>query len=304
MKNISLIFLFSLLFVFYSCNHGSDDLNLNNSGSGVVNNGNGTGNTSGNNGNSNNNQNNPVGIDGEITLYRVNGEDIFKIVDYLVSGQDLVYQQDLQEHQKLWRLVKKIVPLNYRDKIGEFLIYNGSVTETNGLSAQINNDSSKWKLGIAINYSNDDQQKLIYTIVHEFGHILTLNNDQINTSIRESNCTTFYTGLGCSKSDSYLNQFQNQFWSDIWDSFITAQGQGVMGIQSFYTTYIDHFFIQNSANNPKEDIADVFATFVTLEEASTGNSIKEQKIDFMYSFSELVSLRNYIRTNLGSSSGG
>lgn len=304
MKNIRLIFLFSLLLVFQSCTSGSDDLNLNNSGSGEVNNGNTDGNTDGNNGNSNNNQSNPVGTDGEITLYSVHGEDISKIVDYQVSGQDLVYQQDLQEHQKLWRLVKKIVPLNYRDKIGEFLIYNGSVTETNGLSVQINNDLSKWKLGIAINYSNDDQQKLIYTIVHEFGHILTLNNDQINTTIREDNCTTFYTDLGCSKSDSYLNQFQNQFWSDIWDSFLTAQGDGIMGIQSFYTTYSDRFLVQNSANNPKEDIADAFAIFVTREEAATGNSIAEQKIEFMYNFSELVSLRNYIRTNLGSSSGG
>ena len=197
-----------------------------------------------------------------------------------------------------------VFPLSYRDKIGEFLIYNGSVTETNGLSVQINNDLSKWKLGIAINYSNDDQQQLIYTIVHEFGHILTLNNDQINTTIREDSCTTFYTDLGCSKSDSYLNQFQNQFWADIWDAFLTAQGDGVMGIQSFYTTYSDRFLVQNSANNPKEDIADAFAIFVTREEGSTGNSIAEQKIEFMYNFSELVSLRNYIRTNLGSSSGG
>jgi hypothetical protein len=304
MKNIRLIFLFSLLFAFQSCTSGSDNLNLNNSGSGEVNNGNTDGNTDGNDGNSNNNQSNPVGTNGEITLYSVRGEDISKIVDYQVYGQDLVYQQDLQEHQKLWRLVKKIVPLSYRDKIGEFLIYNGSVTETNGLSVQINNDLSKWKLGIAINYSNDDQQQLIYTIVHEFGHILTLNNDQINTTIREDSCTTFYTNLGCSKSDSYLNQFQNQFWADIWDAFLTAQGDGVMGIQSFYTTYSDRFLVQNSANNPKEDIADAFAIFVTREEGSTGNSIAEQKIEFMYNFSELVSLRNYIRTNLGSSSGG
>jgi hypothetical protein len=298
MKNISYILLFSLLLGLQSCGGDSDDLNLNNNGSSVNNSGNNSGN--GTNGNSNNNQNNPIGTEGEITLYNVGEEDISKKVDYQVSGLDLIYQQDVQEHQKLWRLVKKIIPLNYRSKIGEFLIYNGSTTQTRALSIQITNDLSKWRLGIAINYANDNQEKLIYAIIHEFGHILTLNNDQINTFIRKSSCTNFYSELGCSKSDSYINQFQNQFWSDIWTSFIQAQGNGEMGIQDFYTTYSDRFLTENCATSPREDIADTFAIFITREEGSIGTSIAEQKIDFMYNYSELVSLRNYIRTNLGS----
>lgn len=301
MKNISFILLFSLLLVFQSCSDGGEDLNLYNSGSGTNTSGNNNGNNNnGNNGNSGNNQNNPIGTEGEITLYSVDGEDINKIVDYQVTGQNFIYQQDTQEHLKLWRLVKKIIPLNYRTKISEFLIYDGSVTQTNGLIVQLTNDLSKWKLGIAINYAEQDQQKLIYTIVKQFGHLISLNNDQIDATIRETSCSTYYTGLGCSSVDSYINQFQNQFWSDIWASFIEAQGDGEMGIQGFYMTYNDRFLNQNAATNPKEDFAETFATFVTRASGSIGNSIAEQKIDFMYNYSELVSLRNYIRTNLGS----
>lgn len=299
MKNLSKVLLFFTIILLHSCSDSNDDLNLNNSSAN-------TSGSTGNNGTGSNGSgtNNSVGSDGDITLYRVQGENIFKIVDYQVSGQNLVYQQDTQEHQKLWRLVKKIIPVNHRTKISEFLIYNGDVNNTNGISVQINNDLSKWKLGLAINNSKGDQQKLIYTIVHEFGHILTLNNSQINSMIRENNCTNFYSYLGCSKNNSYINKFQNQFWSGIWDSFLVAQDSGSLGIQSFYNTYNNHFLTSNSAVNPGEDIADVFATFVTRKNNSNGNSITEQKIQFMYNYSELVSLRNYIRTNLGATSGG
>jgi len=303
MKNLSKILLFSFLVLLHSCSSSDDDLNPSNSNNNNTTSGNTSGNI-GNNGTGTNSQNNPVGSDGDITLYRVQGENIFKIVDYQVSGQNLAYQQDTQEHQKLWRLVKKIIPVNHRTKIGEFLIYNGSVNNTNGLSVQINNDLSKWKLGLAINNAKGDQQKLIYTIVHEFGHILTLNNSHINSMIRENNCTNFYSYLGCSKSNSYINKFQNQFWLGIWDSFLVAQDNGSLGIQNFYNTYNNHFLTSNSAINPEEDIADVFATFVTRKNNSNENSITEQKIQFMYNYSELVSLRNYIRTNLGATSGG
>ncbi len=298
MKNISVILLFSLSLLLISCSDTSDD-NFNPT------NNNGNSNTSGNNHNGNNNNgnnstNNPTGQEGEITLYSVQGEDISKIVDYQVSGLNLIYQQDIQEHQRLWRLIKKIIPLNYRSKIGEFLIYNGTITDTFGLSEKINNDASKWRIGIAINYADDDQQKLIFTILHEFAHILTLNNDHIDTMVRESNCVNYFNNLGCSNNNSYINQFQSQFWTDIWSDYLVSKNGTQIEMLSFYNFYSDHFFLPNSAISPEEDIADVFATFVLREEGATGNSIAEQKIEFMYTYNELVSLRNYARTNLGS----
>ena len=301
MKKFKLFILFSFTLLLLSCSGGSDDLNSptrnnQNNNSGNTNNNNGNN----NNGNSSGNtQNNPLGTNGEITLYSVQGNDIENLIDYNVTGQNLIYQQDIQEHLNLWRLVKKVIPLNYRSKIGEFLIYDGSVDGTNSLSMKIKSDLSKWRLGIAINYANNDQQELIFNIVHEFGFILTQNDIQIDSSIRENTCTNYYNEFGCAYNDSYINQFKNQFWSDIWPEYLVSKNGSELDMQTFYTTYNDRFFSANSAISPEEDIADVFATFVTREEGSTGSSIKEQKIEFMYNFSELVTLRNYIRTNLG-----
>ena len=44
-----------------------------------------------------------------------------------------------------------------------------------------------------------------------------------------------------------------------------------------------------------EDIAEVFSVFVVSDNAPTGNTIADQKIQAMYGRSELVQLRNEIR---------
>ena len=282
--------------LFNSCS--KDDSFNNDFNSGFVDStGNSSGDTNSGNDNSDNGNNNPSGEEGEITLYRVQGESIVKITDYNVTGQDLNYQQDTQKHQELWDLVKKVMPASYRTKMSEFLIYNGDVSGSAGFVFETASDLSKWRMGIAINYA-DDQQELTYTVIHEFGHILTLNNDQVNASISQNSCSTYFTGEGCSKTASYINKLQSQYWVDIWSEFQTAQNSQT-GMQQFYNANSNRFVTQYAATNPGEDIAEVFATFITRNGGVNGNSIAEQKIQLMYNHSELVSLRNYIRGNLG-----
>jgi hypothetical protein len=246
--------------------------------------------------------NNPNGDPGDITLYKVQGETIVKVTDYNVSGQDLTYQQDSDKHQEIWSLIKKVVPPNYRTKMSEFLIYNGETSGSAGFVVQTQQDLSKWKMGIAINYAND-QQELTYTVIHEFGHILTLNNDQVDASVTENACQNYFVGEGCAKSDAYINKLQTQFWADIWNEYQTAQNNQ-SGMEQFYNRHQARFVTQYAATNPGEDIAEVFAVFVTRNGGANGNSIAEQKIQLMHNHSELVELRNYIRGNLSARSRG
>ena len=254
------------------------------------------------NDNGDDNNNNPNGSQGEITLYRVEGETIVKVTDYNVSGQDLTYQQNTDKHQEIWNLIKNVVPANYRTKMSEFLIYNGEVSGSAGFVVQTQQDLSKWQMGIAINYA-DNQQELTYTVIHEFGHILTLNNDQVDASISESACQNYFVGEGCAKSSSFINKLQTRFWADIWSDYLSARNSQ-SGMEQFYNTHQSRFVTQYAATNPGEDIAEVFAVFVTRNGGVNGNSIAEQKIQLMYDHSELVELRNYIRGNLGGSAKG
>tara|TARA_R110002073_G_scaffold331253_2_gene515920 strand:- start:2715 stop:3683 length:969 start_codon:yes stop_codon:yes gene_type:complete len=236
-----------------------------------------------------------TGSQGEITLYKVNAEVIDRITNYKVSGQDLVYQNDVAKHQELWSLTKKIVPLDHRTKMSEFMIYNGNVTGSAGYVVETKNDLSQWQMGLAINFA-DDQRELVYTIIHEFGHILTLNNTQVNANIPSESCANFFTGEGCSRDNSYINKLHKLYWADIWSEYQQAQNSETAH-QAFYEKHRDRFVTNYAATNPGEDIAEVFATFVTRSDKPSGTTIAGKKILLMYDYPELVQLRNYIRSS-------
>ncbi|MFD0964643.1 hypothetical protein [Pseudofulvibacter geojedonensis] len=309
MKPLKRILLLALLIILAACsNDDSDDFNTNNQ-SGLVENNNGGQNgndSSSNNGGNETGGSQEIGNDGEITLYKVSGSSITKIKDYQVSGQNLSYQQDTSKHNEIWELIKKIVPTNYLSKMNEFLIYSGQANGTAGFVIETNSDLSKWKMGIAIDYAYqggfNTNGELAYTIIHEFGHILTLNNDQLNASISRENCSNYYPGEGCANSDAYINKTYQNFWADIWSQYQEAKNGGQNAMQNFYNTYQDRFLTQYASTNPGEDIAEIFAVFVTRNSGANGSSKAEQKIQLFYNHSELVSIRNFIRGNLNSKS--
>ena len=249
-----------------------------------------------NNGQQSNNKN-----EGEITLYSVANGKLTKTTDYKVTGTDLDFQNDVEKHNQIWELVKKVVPLNQLEKMSEFMIYNGNSSGTAGYVVEKTKDLSKWQMGIAIDFAFqggfNHQGELAYTIIHEFGHILTLNDNQLNASISESNCKNYFPGEGCAKKESYINELFQNYWKDIADEHSNAlNDQNAQ--EEFYSKYSDRFVTNYASTNPGEDVAEVFATFVTKKEKPSGATIAEKKILLMYNRSELVDFRNHIRKNL------
>ncbi len=119
-----------------------------------------------------------------------------------------------------------------------------------------------------------------------------------NTS--ETTCSTFFTGEGCAREASFINQSYTKFWKDIWAEFNDA-GEDQTKQEAFYTKYSSRFVTNYASTNPGEDSAEVFAVFVTSHNSPSGNTIADQKIKLMYAYSELVDLRSYIRGNINSS---
>ncbi|CAM1348035.1 zinc-binding metallopeptidase [Tenacibaculum crassostreae] len=261
---------------------------------------------SGENGNGNSgsgsNTGQAEGNEGEITLYKVDGDNITKIKDYKVSGKDLEYQKDTDKHNEIWELAKKIIPLNQRKKMSEFLIYNGEVTGSAGFVVEIKSDLSDWQMGIAINYAYEGGfnagGELAYTIIHEFGHVLTLNDTQLDAAITQANCKNYFPGEGCARDNSYINELHSKYWNDIWSEYEDAKKDEASHAK-FYEKYKDRYVTQYASTNPGEDIAEVFATFATTKDKPSGSTIAEKKMLLMYDRSELVEFRNHIRRNLG-----
>lgn len=253
------------------------------------------------------NSNNPlVGSKGEITLYRVSNGSITKIKDFQVRGIDLDYQNDVAKHYEIWSLIKKIVPPNQLARMSEFMIYNGGLTGCSGYIKKTSRDLSEWQLGIAINYAyeggfNKDGE-LAYTIIHNYGHILTLNNTQIDVSIVQSSCENFSTREGCTNTNSYLNRLYDLYWEDIYNEHLSAQGNQT-DRQGFFQKYEDRFVTNYASTSPSEDIAEVFAMFIAEKEKPIGTTIAAKKILLMYGESELTAFRDYVRQNFTSGMG-
>lgn len=247
-----------------------------------------------NNSNTNNDQ---TSTGGEITLYRVdNGDDIVKIKDYKVTGKDLEYQKDIAKHKELWNYVKKLIPKDHRTKIGEFLIMNGTKAKALGSVASLKDDLVSWQLALDADtaFGSGGIESLGYVIIHEFGHILTLNSTQLDPSV--TNCTNYNPSEGCSKDNSYFNEFFKKYWNDIFDEFQALPDTDAASDQ-FYQKYKDRFVTNYASTNLTEDIAEVFASFIT-DDKPTGTTIANKKVLLFYDKPELLEFRNYSRLSL------
>ena len=153
---------------------------------------------------------------------------------------------------------------------------------------------SKWRFGLAIELANnieeiDFENFFTYVTIHELGHIVTLKETQVDVNVGQSECGTYFPGEGCARQNSYINELYDLGWSDIYN--------GEDGNEDLYDEYKDRFLTDYAATNPAEDIAEVFAYFVTKAARPTGNSIADQKVNLLYEFPELVQLRENMREN-------
>ncbi len=258
--------------------------------------------------------------------------DFYYLTTYAVQGDtitDPTYKSvpdDLKDEQKDsalqnegWEIFTDLIPPQNRPMVAQYNVFTDGYSNTLAAVDQTKTDPSQWVLEIDI-ADLQDKDSLVFTMIHEYAHILTLNaaqvtpdqeivNDPSNLSLQASKaaaCPNYFTGTGCSYTDSYIHVFYNRFWLDINDEWekIDALQYGTEdfipyydGLYNFYKAHQDQFLDDYSATHPAEDIAEAFAYFV-FSPKPTGNSIKEQKVAFFYQYPELVELRANILGSL------
>jgi len=208
-------------------------------------------------------------------LYAIEKGENFVVIEGEENSQHLLI--------KSW--VAGIFPDNFSDahlrKVGIFFDQksdDGAFVE--------NVESGGWEMYINGDVISEGQEEMVFTIVHEFAHILTLNDTQLNPDRNELRCGEFYTDEGCAHADAYINAFYKLFWKEKkLDDFASAR----YSPQEFVTDY--------AATNIGEDIAESFASFV-LSGKKTGSTKAQQKVNFFYDYPELLQIRESIRRTL------
>jgi hypothetical protein len=221
------------------------------------------------------------------------------------------YQQDSSSQNKIWDYFAAIIPPDQRRFLSEYDVFTDGKDNILASVSQSETDMGLWVLTIDI-VDAGNPQDLTYTLVHEFGHLLTLNPSQVIPSQRifknpssekiyqqeADACHTYFAVEGCSYPDAYINKFFARFWPDIfaeWSKIDAIQNQSryESELEKFYIKYKDQFVTDYAPTNPEEDIAETFSFFV-IKPKPAGNSIADQKVLFFYDFPELVTLRSQI----------
>jgi hypothetical protein len=250
------------------------------------------------------------------------------LVTYIVSGNEISdpyyeevtpelenEQSDLETHRKIWDYFAGLIPLEWREVIGEYSIVTDG--KNGGLAAvtQTFADPYLWALEVDI-ADSDNSYDLTFTLIHEFGHLLTLGPEQVPPSLplfnnpednelylREvAQCPQYFPGEGCANADSYINAFYNQFWVGIHEEWndINLEENGdayYARLDEFYYEHEDQFLTSYAVTNPEEDIAEAWSFFV-LAPKPAGDTIAREKILFFYQYPELVQLRARILESL------
>ncbi len=238
----------------------------------------------------------------EITSYIVSGKNITKEKDFNVQAPELkAYQKATDKHKELWNQVLKVIPENYLSKINNFVIFAGNFDSDSDMFGTMGYVSyytslEKCELGLAIDIAyntnfDDPNEGLHGTIVHEFGHLVTLNNEQINPD--KNNCQTSKIDEGCMRDNSFLYNFYTNYWKDL-----PANQDG----SQRYSENPDNYVSDYAATNIVEDYAETFRYYILGNIPTAGTLVKEQKIRKLDTHQSMQTLRTFIRGHIGNSS--
>ncbi|MBB6453771.1 hypothetical protein HNQ94_002222 [Salirhabdus euzebyi] len=245
-------------------------------------------------------------------------QDFEPIISYLVRGKEIVEPitetdnpsfneiiQDTVYHEEIWSIVDNIIPVEKRDMLEVLILYTDG--EQNELASvePMESDPRKWILNIDV-MDVDNKYNFVNTIVHEYGHLLTLNDTQINTIndpyLKENNpalfeelqttCSSYFTDYGCSKETAYISAFYKQFWEhDLEEVWEWIDPYNEFDVYQFYLEHEDHFLHDYAATSIYEDIAESWTYFVFSDRIDHPTYVWEEKVNFFYQYPELVEIR-------------
>ncbi|MFY7670855.1 hypothetical protein ACOSP6_07170 [Tenacibaculum sp. MEBiC06402] len=214
-----------------------------------------------------------------------------------------------------WNIFYNMFPKRITQRyIKKLVLMTDGEDEKTGALGALNDKNNEWQLvldPIDVDFTSKDETRIsqsIYTLVHEFGHLLTLNHTQIKPvkKTEQQKGDPYVTIEGTAVKNSYINKFVDEFWDGgllkEWDYIqrnfcVTEQKSCLEKLYGLYKDNYTDFLTDYAAESPEEDIAESWTAFVLGEKIKNPQTIAEKKINFFYQFEELVYYRKVIRKN-------
>jgi hypothetical protein len=235
----------------------------------------------------------------ELVRYQVKGDELSGATFQVAPASLESYKLDTTTHQEIWDFFTTLIPSADRSMVDEFVIFTDGRDDYLAAVEQDDYKPDQWTLEVDI-IDAEDRKALAATLLHEFAHLLTLDVGQAEPD--DYLCTQDYVNPGCGQPNSYIDQFYQAFWMDIYNEWavINALPEGDARdelMSNFYYTYQDRFLTEYATTDASEDIAESWVYFILLPPPNA-DTIADQKVLFFYDFSELVDLRAEITARL------
>lgn len=213
------------------------------------------------------------------------GSDTSGVV-YTITADQTLSPSPSSRDLSLWQLFGKVAG---RDDIKKWLVsfevFNDANNDTAASVWASQVAPGKWHMNVNAAFT-DDRKDLIHTMVHEYGHIVTLNNSQVDGQVTGT-CPVIQISEGCTVQGTVISQFYQSFWLD----YDNPESQADYDQSRFVSDY--------ATTNLSEDVAESFSHFV-LRPRPSGDSIRDQKVQLFYNYPDMVDLRSRIRSALAS----
>lgn len=211
----------------------------------------------------------------------------------LISGEPDEKQQE--RAQELFAIFAQLVPSMWREDLTKVEIYqHGSF----GAYIAVDEENERKRvLGLDLEAFDGVQDIDIMTLmIHEFAHLFSMDDEQMKDGIAcvDPNGDT----IDCSKPESYINQFNQQFWSNVDENWRDNGSKHHKDVEEFYRLNKENFINSYAVNDPYEDFAESFLSFVIENRPENEREVVEQKMLFFYQYPELVELRAELLDNM------
>lgn len=227
-------------------------------------------------------------------------------------------------HRELWDHSLALIPDEYEHYVDRFVLSSDGLENIMAYvepacDEDETADLSSWTLAVDLVDSHDHlgrlrSHELSETVVHEFGHLLSLNSSQARALNSEEagdpdwmehwDFGKSYRSYDCvSLEDSYLNRFFHEFWSaeqvKEWFALDGEEDEEAWfaALSDLSIRYHTDFVSDYAMTNVEEDFAESFTWFI-LYDKPEGELVSHHKILFFYDFPELVAMRDEIRAAL------
>lgn len=230
-----------------------------------------------------------------LSLYKVKPDLSLEYLPVNKLKKEALSKEELLIQNEIWNQIVTIFPKEYLSKLKYYELNTDGRYNTSAYVIAEDRENKSWRISVDLKDSLGKNKKIELnelqdTLVHELGHLITLDEKQISPK-KTMHKNSFVSSDGVATPESYIQNFQTKFW-DKYKDFLNDESE-----ETLYEKFKDEFCTEYASTAIEEDMAESFMYFV-INPKPEGKSISDQKILFFYDYPELLKIKDYITQKL------